>query len=159
MAAEPLPEITLRPGRPDDLPALVDLYMAAYREHPEYGEPDERHALRYLRWLWRHHTLFLVAEVENEPVGFVVVDAGWRDWNDRRVGEIHELAVAPAYWGKGIGRRLLEAALEHIRNQGVHKAGLWVGARNERARAFYRRAGFRRSRVRWGEWLRMVKSV
>lgn len=159
MAAEPDSQVVLRPFRPEDLPALVDVYMAAYREHPEYGEPDERHAMRYLRWLLRHHTLFLVAEAAGRPVGFVVVDAGWRDWNGRRVGEIHELVVHPDYWGKGIGRQLVEAALAHVREQGLRRAGLWVGMRNERALAFYRRLGFRRSKMRWGEWIRMVKSV
>ncbi|BBM68549.1 GNAT family N-acetyltransferase [Rhodothermus marinus] len=152
-------EVVLRPFRPDDLPALVDVYMAAYRDFPEYGEPDEVHALRYLQWLQRHHTLFLVAEVEGQPVGFIVVDANWRDWNGRRIGEIHELAVHPEYWGRSIARRLLDAAMNHIRAEGLQQAGLWVGVRNERAQSFYRRIGFRRSGKPWGAWIKMVKSL
>jgi len=129
-------DVILRPFRPEDLPALVDIYMAVYRDLPEYGKPDELHARRYLQWLQRHHTLFLVAEVAGRPVGFIVVDADWRDWNGRRIGEIDELAVHPEYWGRSIVHRLLEAALDHIRAWGMRQAGLWVGVRNERARRF-----------------------
>lgn len=152
-------DVILRPFRPDDLPALVDVYMAAYRDFPEYGEPDEAHALRYLQWLQRHHTLFLIAEVEGQPVGFIVVDANWRDWNGRRIGEIHELAIHPEYWGRNVAHRLLDAALDHIRAQGLRQAGLWVGVQNERAQSFYRRIGFRRSGMRRDEWIKMVKSL
>ncbi len=153
------PAVYLRPFRPEDEPALIDIYMAAYREHPEYGEPTPQQARRYLQWLMRHHTLFTVAEVDGQPVGFIVVDATWLDRSRRRVGEIHELAVHPAYWGKGIARRLLEAGLAHIRTRGLTCAGLWVGEHNERAQAFYRRLGFRPTQKGWGEWLRMVKRV
>ncbi len=156
---QPTVAVVLRPFRPEDVPALVDIYMAAYREHPEYGEPNREAARRYLRWLERHHTFFQVAEVDGRPVGFIVVDARWRDWNGHRVGEIHELAVHPDYWGKSVAQRLLEAGLAHIREQGLRRAGLWVGVHNERAQAFYRRAGFRPARTRWGEWVRMTKRL
>ena len=151
--------VELRSFSSDDFSALVEIYMAAYREHPEYGEPTPQRARRYLEWLLRHHTFFEVAVVDQRPVGFIVVDTSWRDRNGRQVGEIHELAVDPAYWGKGIARQLLAAGLAHIRGQGLRHAGLWVGIKNERAQRFYRRAGFRPVDVRWGDWLRMERRL
>lgn len=149
--------IRLRPLRPEDLPALMDLYDQAYAEHPEYGESSRQKTCRYLKWLMRHHTFFQVAEAEGRPVGFIVVDADWRDWNGQPVGEIHELAVHPDYWGKSVATRLLQAGLEHIRARGRGLAGLWVGEHNDRAIAFYQRHGFRP--VSWGYWVRMVKRL
>ncbi len=149
--------VTLRPVRPEELPALVPLYLEAYREHPEYGESSPQKVRRYLRWLQRHHTFFQVAQVDDHPVGFIVVDADWIDWEGQPVGEIHELVVHPDYWGRSVARRLLEAGLEHIRARGLRKAGLWVGEHNHRAMNFYRRFGFRP--VHWGYWVRMVKSL
>ncbi len=140
---------------PEMLDALVPLYMAAYREQPEYGEPDADHAREYLAWLQRHHTFFPVVEVAGQPVGFIVVDAGWRDRAGQPVGEIHELLVRPEHWGHGLGARLLQAGLEHIRQRGLRRAGLWVGHDNRRAQAFYARFGFRP--VRQGFWVRMEK--
>ena len=149
--------VTLRPFRAEDVPVLMDVFQEAYREHPEYGESTPQKVKRYLRWLQRHHTFFQVAEVDGEVAGFIVVDAHWMDWHGERIGEIHELVVHPKYWGKSVARRLLEAGLEHIRAQGLKKAGLWVGEHNDRALAFYRRFGFRP--VSWGYWVRMVKSL
>jgi len=149
----------LRPFRPEDIPDLLDLYMEAYREHPEYGEASRQKARRYLNWLRRHSTFFQVAEVNGRLAGFVVVDTNWRDEYGERVGEIHEIAVHPDFWGKGVGARLLEAALAFIRKQGLKRARLWVGEDNWRARQFYRRYGFRETGSGWGTWVRMVKRV
>jgi GNAT superfamily N-acetyltransferase len=68
----------------------------------------------------------VVAESDGaaEPVGFVAFD-------DR---ELHALYVLPAYWGRGIGERLLEAAGD--------VSELWVLQANTRARQFYERRGW-----------------
>ncbi|NPA26649.1 MAG: GNAT family N-acetyltransferase [Chloroflexi bacterium] len=150
--------IQFRTARADDLDALVPLYLRAYREHPEYGDTRPDKARRYLQWLWRHHTLFLIAEdAQQRPVGFVVMHANWQDTTGQPVGEIHELVVAPEHWGQGVGSRLLQAALAHARDAGRTRAGLWVGERNLRAQRFYQRHGFRP--VRWGYWVRMERPL
>ncbi len=150
--------ITLRPFRDEDLPGLVALYQRAYAEHPEYGEATREASQRYLEWLQRHHTFFQVAEDDaGRIVGFIVAHANWRDRDGQRVGEIHELVVDPAYWGHGLGGRLLDAALEHFKAHGHQRARLWVGEHNDRARAFYARHGFRP--VRPGYWVRMEKRL
>ncbi len=45
--------------------------------------------------------------------------------------------------GRGLGLRLIEAALAAARAHGIEQAGLAVFARNTRAIALYRKAGFR----------------
>lgn len=149
--------VMLRPFRAEDLEALVPLYLDAYQEHPEYGEPTPQKVRRYLRWLRRHHTFFQIAEVDHRAVGFIVVDTAWMDWEGQPIGEIHELVVHPDFWGQGIASRLLKAGLAHIRDRGLGKAGLWVGEHNHRAMRFYQRYGFRP--VHWGYWVRMVKRL
>jgi ribosomal-protein-alanine acetyltransferase len=56
--------------------------------------------------------------------------------------EILNLAVAPAWQGKGIGRRLMERALQEAVSAGVKRVFLEVRESNARARAFYLRLGF-----------------
>ena len=51
--------------------------------------------------------------------------------------EIEKLFVEPAFWGQGIGGRLLEHALAHTQAR-----RLLVLEKNERAIRFYRRHGF-----------------
>ncbi len=56
---------------------------------------------------------------------------------------IGNVAVHPAWQGRGIARALVEAALEEISARGGRWAGLEVGADNQQARRLYERLGFR----------------
>lgn len=56
--------------------------------------------------------------------------------------EITGLAVDPHYQRMGIGRRLIEAALDEARERGARKVVLRVLGSNERARRLYDRCGF-----------------
>ena len=60
----------------------------------------------------------------------------------QRRGELISLYLLPDYWGRGMGKALLEAALERLREMGCREAALWVLEENRRARAFYERQGF-----------------
>ena len=55
-----------------------------------------------------------------------------------RDGVLTQLYVSPGWQGRGIGSALLAAARAEAREP----LGLWVFARNARAREFYARAGF-----------------
>ncbi len=55
---------------------------------------------------------------------------------------ISNVAVLPAYRRRGIARRLMEAALEHVRARGGHTVVLQVRHDNEPARHLYRSLGF-----------------
>ncbi|HOQ98276.1 MAG TPA: GNAT family N-acetyltransferase [Anaerolineae bacterium] len=57
---------------------------------------------------------------------------------------VSNVAVHPSLQGRGIGRRLMEAALEGIRRRGGRQVLLQVRTDNEPAQRLYRRLGFRR---------------
>lgn len=54
---------------------------------------------------------------------------------------LRQMATAPDLQGRGVGRAVLAAAVEHVRTQGADV--LWCNAR-ETAAGFYERNGFRR---------------
>jgi len=58
-------------------------------------------------------------------------------------GEIVSLYLLPGAEGRGHGRRLLEASLSHLKEQGCEKACLWVMCANSHAVLFYVHMGFR----------------
>jgi len=81
----------------------------------------------------------LVAKDGDRVVGFV----GCGDRGDEApgVGEVFALYVLRQYYGTGLGRRLMEAALEQL--HGYEEICLWVLKENARAIRFYRKCGFR----------------
>ncbi|MDZ7373809.1 MAG: GNAT family N-acetyltransferase [candidate division KSB1 bacterium] len=82
------------------------------------------------------HTL--VAEMEGRVVGYVTSHPDPLS----RIGWIPNLAIHPEYQGRGIGRELLEAALEQFRRLGMALAKIETLAHNERALHLYQELGF-----------------
>lgn len=64
------------------------------------------------------------------------------DTDPVRVGELIGIYLLPEAWGKGLGRKLLAAAVEHLAAAGYSQATLWVLDSNARARRFYAKAGW-----------------
>jgi GNAT superfamily N-acetyltransferase len=58
-------------------------------------------------------------------------------------GEVRSFFVAPGRWRRGVGRALMDAALEDLRERGYAEATVWSFAANDRANAFYEAHGFR----------------
>jgi GNAT superfamily N-acetyltransferase len=78
----------------------------------------------------------LVATDGSDVVGTVVASP------HASVGELRRLYVDPTRWGLGIGGRLHDAALAHLRTASCTTATLWVLEGNRRARAMYERRGW-----------------
>ena len=81
----------------------------------------------------------LVAKDSGCVIGFV----GYGDRGEEApgIGEIFALYVLPEYYGKGVGRRLMEAGLDQLKN--YPQVCLWVLKENRRAIRFYQKCGFR----------------
>ncbi len=76
----------------------------------------------------------LVAMLDGVPVG----TARMRDLGDR-LAKVERVAVLARYRGLGIGRRLMDVAIAHLREQGM--AEIKINAQIQ-ARAFYDKLGF-----------------
>lgn len=83
---------------------------------------------------------FLVAEGPSGVVGYVVADVTPNLGRD--IGHVKDLAVTPDHRGRGIGRRLLRAAVARLAAQGAVVVKLEVRESNEPARGLYRSEGF-----------------
>jgi ribosomal protein S18 acetylase RimI-like enzyme len=59
-----------------------------------------------------------------------------------RVAHITQICVMPGYQRHGLGRRLMESAIETLRARGVEELSLTVTAANERAVRLYKKLGF-----------------
>ena len=118
---------------------LLPLLIAACSPWRSFPPPDSMEATFLLRWLEQWPLNGLVALVDEEPVGFVLLQpdlapclqrAGggrnllWRLWLQRAArspakrGRLLFGAVLPQWRKQGIGRQLLHATLIHARKQG-----------------------------------------
>ncbi len=148
-------ELKIRKGKRDDLSTLPDILMLSYEGIEEYGEESIEKARRYIEDLYEEDPeCFFVAEINGEIVGFIFCNRFWYSkFEHSRVGEIHEIVVVPAHRHEGIGKKLLEKAIEYLKPR---KIELWVGEKNESAIKFYKKLGFV-EKEQAGKWIRMVK--
>ena len=80
---------------------------------------------------------FLVAEKDNEILGFIVLVL-----TPEGDGRVFALAVDSGYRGRGIGRALLKMAFNVLRKRKIGYVHLEVRVSNQIARRLYRSVGF-----------------
>ena len=83
---------------------------------------------------------FLVAECDGRTVGYTI---GALVQHRPATGWIIRLAVAEPYRRRGIGERLIAAAVTGLRERGAYEVYLSVALENHAARSLYERHGFR----------------
>jgi ribosomal protein S18 acetylase RimI-like enzyme len=83
-----------------------------------------------------------VAEFEGSVAGYVELGAPTRLPATEHVLQIYGLAVSPAQQGRGLGRALVEAAIEHAHADSYRQVLLRVLGHNAPARALYESCGF-----------------
>jgi GNAT superfamily N-acetyltransferase len=86
----------------------------------------------------------LVALDEEKIIGFVGFDRSRDKQTPPTMGELWALYVLPAYWGKGVGLALWDAAREGLQEEGCTHVSVWLAMKNERALRFHELAGFKR---------------
>jgi len=88
---------------------------------------------------------FLIAEIEGQAVGYAKLLAG--DSPACVIGakpiELERIYSLKAWLGRGVGEVLMHACAEEAERGGYQTLWLGVWGRNARARAFYRKHGFR----------------
>jgi RimJ/RimL family protein N-acetyltransferase len=151
-------QYVIRPAQPRDAAQLVALAEDVAAEPEGWlisngawrTVADERRYLRAIR-RYRDAAVF-VAEAEDEIVGRLSLG---RDPHpaSRHVADLG-LMVASSARRRGIGRALLEQAVEWAHSAGVRKLELHVFPWNDAAIALYEGFGFRREGLRKGHYQR-----
>jgi L-amino acid N-acyltransferase YncA len=149
-----------------DLPAIVDLLNVALATTTIYSERPYTLADRASWLAGRRDRGFpvLVAEVDGAFAGF----GSYGDFRDSvalpsyATTVEHSVYVVDRFGGRGVGRALVEALIEHARARGVHAMVGAIDAENETSLRFHARLGFvevgRMPEIarKWGRWLELV---
>lgn len=127
--AEPLVKPEIRRMREADLDAVLAV------ERASFSTPWSRSS--FLNLLRRTDTDLWVAEVDGGVAGHAVL------WYVGFEGELGNLAIAPEWRRQGLGRYLLDWALEGARKRDVGSVFLEVRVSNRAAQNLYTHYGFR----------------
>ena len=144
----------LSEGTPDDHVSVQVVNLAAFEQiHESFSRilGPEINTLAYPDWrasqqrevselLIRRDTRLAVADIEDQIVGFVIVELN----SETLVGELQIIAVHPDFRRQGIGARLNDRALSVMRDAGMRLANLATGGdeAHAAARRSYERAGY-----------------
>lgn len=114
-----------------DLPIeTVSAGVAALLKQPQYG-------------------FYLVAEINGEVVGGLMVTYEWSDWRDGLFWWLQSVYVLPAHRGKGIYKRLYAEVRRRAVEQGdVCGFRLYVERENQKAQETYRALGMEETRYK-----------
>jgi mycothiol synthase len=133
----PVEGVTIRGYRDSDAGEVLRVNAAAFAHHPEQGSMDSANLGERMAEPWF------------DPAGLLVADTGsgllafhWTKQHSADLGEVYVVAVDPAAQGRGLGRAVTAAGLDHLARLGVGRIILYVESDNAPAIATYSRLGF-----------------
>ncbi len=136
-------QVTIRDARQDDFAAVVALDQAGeQREKPAYwrGIFD-----RYVR-TGRDDRIFLVADREGEPVGFIVGEVRAWEFGSPPCGWVFALIVAPRLREQGVGQLMFDEMCRRLKKAGVSTVRTMVDREDKLTLSFFRSQGLRTGR-------------
>jgi ribosomal protein S18 acetylase RimI-like enzyme len=140
----------IRPYVASDLPHLKRLTVEGFQGVSiDHGMEQVFGPINGHDWRWRKarhidddvardSTGVFVAEEAGQVVGYITT---WQD-AEAGIGHIPNLAVAPSHRNQGLGRALLEHALNHFRAAGLSHAKIETLAQNAIGNHLYPALGF-----------------
>jgi ribosomal protein S18 acetylase RimI-like enzyme len=150
--------VTIRRAERRDLGALGRLGAMLMRTHYAFdpqrflapGESAESGYARFLGSVMESPDgCVFVAEEGNGIAGYVYAALEPLSWKELRgpAGFIHDVAVREETRRAGIAARLMQTAIDWLRERHAPRIVLWTAAPNEAAQSLFRRFGFRETMV------------
>lgn len=150
-------DVSVRPARPDDVPEIariqLDTWGTGYAAILPAGVLESL-TVEVAREAWRQAVIeppsprhrLLVAQEKDSSVGFVAFgpadDLQPSDPDPASTVAVGPLLVEPRWGRRGHGSRLLAAAVDHARGDGMTRAIVWIPEGDTVSREFFVSAGW-----------------
>ena len=136
--------LTARPIRPEDKPALAELFgrLSAESRRRRFLAPKPKLSARELAFFTEIDHERHVALVAVDRDGAIVAVARYAAWADRRDRAEIAFAVADEWHGRGLASALAGRLVEHARRSGLAALTASTLSENGAAHALLRRLGF-----------------
>ncbi len=139
----PMLSFEIRPALAEDLPSILALYKDAFQDEKTVTPPQ---ALAIFETMKRYpsYTLY-VATIQNRITGtFALLIMENLGHNGAKSAVVEDIAVASPVQGQGIGKRMMQFAMDRCREAGCYKLTLSSNLIREKTHAFYESLGFRK---------------
>lgn len=132
----------IRPARPDDLDALVDLLRILFGIEADF-DFDAARQRQGLAMLLAHETaVILVAEAAGQVIGMCTGQMTISTAEGGFALLVEDVVVAQNWQGKGVGRELLAALEQWAEARKIGRLQLLADRNNGAALEFYRKLGW-----------------
>jgi ribosomal protein S18 acetylase RimI-like enzyme len=143
--------MTIRTYRPEDLETLKEITAICFEAVSiDHNIENLFGPIGGHNWRWRklrhidadvaadHARGIFVCELDGQVVGYITT----RVDPESKIGLIPNTAVLPAFQGRGIGKELMQTALDFFRQQGMECAKIETLEQNAVGSQFYPGVGF-----------------
>ncbi len=135
-------DAVIRPADAGDAHVIGQLLHDFNAEFDEPTPSAEANAARIAELLAFGDTEVVLAHADGDPAGLAVLRFRPALWSTSLECYLAELYVAPHRRGRGLGRALMEAAIELARARGADYMDLGTAETDTAARALYESLGF-----------------
>ncbi|KQL41090.1 hypothetical protein AN960_05815 [Bacillus sp. FJAT-25509] len=135
----PIPEISIRPFKPGDVGYVAYIHGKIYSTTYQFGHIFEYYVMKGLsEFLMNSNGGELwVAEVNGEIVGSIAITKA-----NESVAQLRWFVLDEKYQGLGIGKKLIETALNFCKENEFEHVFLWTVSTLETARYLYKKYNF-----------------
>jgi len=142
--------LKIRSFSEEDRQALHNITASSFRDASIHGKLEALYGeIRGIAWS-KHKSREIDQDIAAEPDGVLVAEEDGRvvgyittiTDDTTGIGRIPNLAVAPDCQGKGVGKQLINAALDRFRENGMQYAKIETLATNQAGQSLYPKAGF-----------------
>ena len=131
--------ITYGEANEADIPALVSLLALLFGIEKDFSADasKQKNGLELLLKNPKNATIQVARNAANKAIGMVSAQLVISTAQGATSAWVEDMVIAEAYRGKGIGKQLLQNALEWAINQGATRAQLLVDIENIEALGYY----------------------
>ena len=131
--------ITIRPFTPSDTAAFHDLNVAWIEQYFAVETSDRAQLERPNETILAAGGRILIADLDGEAVGTVALIPG----HGEATLELAKMSAREDLHGQGIGKKLMQAAIDTAREIGARRIWLETNRKLDAALALYEKSGFR----------------
>ena len=134
----------IRPARPEDAPAITDIYNEAILNTSATFDTEPKSTTDRLVWMTRRSPRFpvLVAEEAGQVVGWGALNP-WSERGGYAWTAENSIYIHADWRRKGVGQRLLAALVDEAKRHGFHVLIARIAAESEGSMRLHEKQGYR----------------